>query len=56
MDNQVNPALYHPISMKIVAMLPVADPATDPNGCGNYPFRLPNDKKDQQYVTRATTR
>ena len=49
-DNKVDPALYHPISMKMMAMLPVADPATDPNGCGNYPFRSPNDRQDQQYV------
>jgi len=52
-NNQVDPALFHPLSLKMAAMVPVADPATDPKGCGNYPFRMPNDTKDQQYVSRG---
>jgi hypothetical protein len=34
-------------------MVPTADPAQDPDGCGRYVLRLANDSTDQQYVTRA---
>jgi hypothetical protein len=52
-DNQVDPALFHPISLQIVSMLPVADPANDPDGCGRYLHVSPRDNSDQQYVTRV---
>jgi hypothetical protein len=52
-NNQVDPALFHPISLKILSMVPVADPAQDPDGCGRYVVARPNDQLDQQYVTRA---
>jgi hypothetical protein len=51
-NNQVDPALFHPISMRILAMVPLPDPALDPDGCGRYVLRVTNDSKDQQYVTR----
>ena len=47
-DNKIDPALYHPLSRVLLAMMPVADPANDPNGCGRYIFLTPNDTKDQQ--------
>jgi hypothetical protein len=52
-NNQVDPALYHPISLKIMSMLPLPDPAYDPDGCGRYLLALPNDSTDQQYITRV---
>ena len=52
-NNQVDPALFHPISLKIMAMVPVADPANDPDGCGRYLYARPNDQLDQQFVARA---
>jgi Carboxypeptidase regulatory-like domain len=51
--NMVDPNLYHPLSKTIMAMVPVADPALDPDGCGRYPFALANDSVDQQYVSRV---
>jgi hypothetical protein len=51
-NNQVDPALFHPISLKIVSMVPVADPANDPDGCGRYLYQSPRDTSDQQYVSR----
>jgi hypothetical protein len=52
-NNQVNPALFHPLSLKILSMVPVADPARDPDGCGRYPFAQANDDKEQQFVSRV---
>jgi carboxypeptidase family protein len=52
-NNQIDPALYHPISLKIMSMVPTADPALDPDGCGRYPFSLANDSTDQQYISRV---
>jgi len=51
-DNQVDPSLFSPFSLSILKMVPVADPAFDPDGCGRYPLALANDSKDQQYVSR----
>jgi hypothetical protein len=51
-NNQIDPALYHPISLKIMSMLPLPDPALDPNGCGRYVLRVPNDFDEQQYIGR----
>jgi hypothetical protein len=52
-NNQINPALYHPISVQLLNMVPTADPAQDPDGCGRYVLRLPNNSTDQQYVSRV---
>jgi hypothetical protein len=52
-NNQINPALYHPISRKIMGMLPVPDAATDPDGCGRYVLAIPNDSDEQQYIGRV---
>ena len=52
-NNQIDPAMFHPISVQIMSMVPTADPALDPDGCGRYPFALPNDSMDQQYVSRV---
>ena len=51
-NNQVDPALYHPISLKIMSMLPLPDPAIDPNGCGRYVVQIPNNSDEQQYIGR----
>lgn len=51
-NNQVDPALFHPISVKIMNMLPLPDPALDPNGCGRYVLQIPNDSDEQQYIGR----
>ena len=51
--NMVDPALFHPLSVKLMNMVPTADPAYDPDGCGRYLLRLANDSTDQQYVERA---
>ena len=37
-NNQIDPALYNPISLNIMSMLPLPDPALDPDGCGRYPL------------------
>ena len=52
-NNQVDPASFHPLSLKILSMVPVADPALDPDGCGRYPFAQANNDKEQQYVSRV---
>jgi hypothetical protein len=52
-NNQVDPSLYHPISLKIMSMVPVADPARDPDGCGTHVTARPNDQLDKQFVGRA---
>lgn len=52
-DNQINPALFHPLSLKIASMLPAIDPAIDPDGCGRYVYTNNADSLDQQYVTRV---
>lgn len=51
--NQVDPALFHPISRQIMDMLPLPDPAVDPDGCGRYILQLPNDSGEQQYIGRV---
>jgi hypothetical protein len=51
-DNQINPALYHPISLRIMNMLPLPNPALDPDGCGRYVLQIPNDSDEQQYIGR----
>jgi hypothetical protein len=51
-NNQVDPALFHPISLRIMNMLPLPDPALDPNGCGRYVLQIPNDSDEQQYIGR----
>jgi outer membrane receptor protein involved in Fe transport len=51
-NNQVNPSLFNPISLKIMNLLPLPDPALDPNGCGRYVAAVPNDSDDQQYIGR----
>jgi Carboxypeptidase regulatory-like domain len=50
--NQVDPSLFNAFSLKILTMVPVADPALDPDGCGRYPLALSDSNKDQQYVSR----
>jgi hypothetical protein len=52
-NNQIDPSLYHPIALKIMSMLPVPDPAMDPDGCGRYPLAIPNDSDEQQYIGRV---
>jgi hypothetical protein len=53
-NNQVDPALFNPVILKVVkTMVPLPDPALDPDGCGRYPIAQPNDSKDQQYVGRV---
>ena len=52
-NNQIDPALYHPISLKIMRMLPMPDAALDPDGCGRYVLAIPNDCDEQQYIGRA---
>jgi len=52
-NNRVDPALYHPIALKMMAMLPRPDPALDPDGCGRYVLQIPNDSGEQQYIGRA---
>ena len=51
-NNQIDPALFHPISLKMMNMLPLPDPALDPNGCGRYVLQIPNDSDEQQYIGR----
>jgi hypothetical protein len=50
--NKIDPAQYHPISVAIMNMVPLPDPAYDVDGCGRYLLALPNDSTDQQYVGR----
>jgi len=52
-NNQVDPALYHPISLKIMSLLPRPDPALDPDGCGRIVVAIPNDSDENQYIGRA---
>ena len=52
-NNQVDPALYHPIAKTLMSMLPLPDAAIDPNGCGRYLVQLPNDNDEQQFIGRA---
>jgi hypothetical protein len=51
-NNRVDPALFHPISVKIMNLLPLPDPALDPDGCGRYVAAVPNDSDEQQYIGR----
>ena len=52
-DNQIDPALFNPLSLKIASMVPRADPALDPDGCGRYVYVNDESSTDQQYVSRA---
>lgn len=52
-NNQIDPSLYHPISSKIMSMLPLPDPALDPDGCGRLPLAIPNNSDEQQYIGRV---
>lgn len=52
-NNQVDPSLFSPISLKMMSMLPMPDPALDPNGCGRYVLQIPNDSDEQQYIGRV---
>jgi hypothetical protein len=51
-NNQVDPALFHPLSLKIASMLPQVDPAIDADGCGRYVYINDSGSVDQQYVSR----
>jgi hypothetical protein len=51
-NNQIDPALYHPISLRIMDMLPVPTDDIDPDGCGRYVLQVPNDSDEQQYIGR----
>jgi carboxypeptidase family protein/TonB-dependent receptor-like protein len=51
-NNQVDPATFSPFALKLLKLLPVADPATDPDGCGRYPLAIPNDSTEQQAIGR----
>ncbi|PYQ70382.1 MAG: hypothetical protein DMG04_24870 [Acidobacteria bacterium] len=51
-NNQVDPSLFSPFALKLLKLLPVADPATDPDGCGRYPLAIPNDSTEQQVIGR----
>jgi len=51
-NNQIDPALFHPLSLKIASMLPQVDPALDPDGCGRYVYVQDRSSTDQQYVSR----
>jgi hypothetical protein len=51
-NNQVDPALFNPISVKMMGMLPLPDPSIDPDGCGRYVLQIPNDSSEQQYIGR----
>ena len=51
-NNQIDPSLFHPLSLKIASMLPAIDPALDPDGCGRYVYQNDTGSLDQQYVTR----
>jgi hypothetical protein len=52
-NNQIDPALFHPIALKMMNMLPIPDPALDPDGCGRYVLQIPNDYDEQQYIGRV---
>ena len=52
-NNQIDPALFHPISVKMMNMLPMPDPALDPDGCGRYVLQIPNNSDEQQYIGRT---
>ena len=51
-NNRIDPALYHPIALKMMNMLPTPDPSIDPDGCGRYVLQIPNDSDEQQYIGR----
>ena len=52
-NNRIDPALYHPIALKMMSMLPLPDPALDPDGCGRYVLQIPNNSDEQQYIGRV---
>ena len=51
-NNRVDPALFDPISRKVMNLLPLPDPALDPDGCGRYVAAIPDDSDEQQYIGR----
>ena len=51
-NNQINPALFHPLSLKVASMVPRPDPAIDQDGCGRYVYVNDASSTDQQYVSR----
>ncbi len=51
-NNQVDPSLFSPFALKLLKLLPVADPIYDPDGCGRYPLAIPNDSTEQQAIGR----
>jgi Carboxypeptidase regulatory-like domain len=51
-NNQIDPSLYNPIALKMMEMLPLPDPALDPDGCGRYVLQIPNNSDEQQYIGR----
>jgi hypothetical protein len=51
-NNRIDPSLYNPISLKLMSMLPLPDPAIDPDGCGRYVLQIPNNSDEQQYIGR----
>jgi hypothetical protein len=52
-NNQVDPSSFSPFALKLLKLLPVADPAYDPDGCGRYPLAIPNDSTEQQAIGRV---
>jgi carboxypeptidase family protein len=52
-NNQVDPSLFSPFALKLLKLLPVADPAYDPDGCGRYPLAIPNNSTEQQVIGRT---
>ena len=52
-NNQLDPSQWNPIARKMMTMVPVADPAFDVNGCGQYRLLQANNELDTQYVTRV---
>lgn len=52
-NNQVSPSLFHPVSVKVMNLLPLPDPALDPDGCGRYVAAIPNNSDEQQYIGRV---
>jgi hypothetical protein len=51
-NNKIDPALFHPIAVKMMSMLPLPDPSIDVDGCGRYVLQIPNNSDEQQYIGR----
>ena len=54
-NNQIDPALFHPLSLKIASMLPAVDPALDPDGCGRYVYMHGTGAAPTSSTSRAST-